>query len=335
MATHISGAKRGGSSASGGYSIRQLPVNLFASVMGITGLSLAWRMAVNLLSLPALPGEVLGWTGLAVFIALISSYAVKFARHPAAVHAEFTHPIMGNFFGTIAIGILLLSAFLFRYSAVISEIVWISGVLLTFTLAYIVVQKFLTSPQKVETTVPPLLIPGVATLDIPVTGSSMPFSWAHEVNLFAFATGSVMALVLVVLIFQRLRHFETLTPASRPVLMVLVAPFGVGFIAYTNLGTIDMLASVLIYFGWFLLLVLTPVIFRSENSFGVAWWAIGFPMAALSIASFRYAEATGGPILLILAELLFGFLALSIGILFVRTLHLVLSGSLWRFESAG
>jgi len=183
--------------------------------------------------------------------------------------------------------------------------------------------------------VPPLLIPGVATLDIPVTGSTMPFGWAHEVNLFAFATGAVMALVLVVLIFQRLRHFETLPPASRPVLMVLIAPFGVGFLAYTNLGAIDMLASVLIYFGWFLLLVLTPVVFRLENSFGVAWWAISFPLAALSIASFRYAEATGGLILMALAGLLFLLLAVSIAILFVRTLHFVLNGSLWRLETSG
>ena len=333
MTTHISKAKPAGGAALR-YSIRQLPINLFASVMGITGLSLAWRMAATLLRLPVLPGEICGWTGLAVFIVLVLSYAVKFARHPAAVHAEFTHPIMGNFFGTIAIGILLLSSFISHYNAEVAEIVWIFGALLTFILAYIVVQKFLTSPQKVETTLPPLLIPGVATLDVPVTGSTMPFDWAHEVNLFAFATGTVMALVLVVLIFQRLRHFETLPPASRPVLMVLVAPFGVGFLAYTNLGQIDMLASVLIYFGWFIMLVLAPVVFRAENRFSIAWWAIGFPLAALSIASFRYAEATGGVILMALAALLFCFLALLISILFIRTLYLVLGGKLWRLESA-
>jgi tellurite resistance protein len=303
--------------------------------MGITGLSLAWRQAASLLAIPALPGEIFGWMGVATFIALAVTYAIKLARHPAAVHAEFTHPVLGNFFGTIAIGLLLISAFIFRYNAAFAEGIWILGTLLTVSLAYVVVQKFLTLPQKGETTLPPLILPGVATLDITVTGAVMPFGWAHEVNLFAFAIGAVMALVLIVLIFQRLRHFDVLPPASRPMLMMLVAPFAVGFLAYTNLKEIDMLASVLIYFGWFLLLVLAPVVFRLENSFGVAWWAISFPLAALSIASFRYAEAVGGGLLMTISTALFAFVAISISIILVRTLHLVLGGSLWRLERAG
>lgn len=334
MASHNAETKHNGK-ASKRYSIKQLPVNLFASVMGITGLSLAWRAAATLLGIPQLPGEIFGWVGLSVFVVLILSYVIKFMRHASAVHAEFTHPVMGNFFGTIAIGILLISSFLSRYSAILGEGVWVFGTLVTFVLAYVVVQKFLTAPQKVETALPPLLIPGVATLDIPVTGASMPFAWAHELNLFAFATGTVLAIVLVVLIFQRLRHFEAVPPASRPVLMVLVAPFGVGFLAYTNLKEIDLLASILIYFGWFLFLVLAPVVFRAKNSFGVAWWAIGFPLAALSLASFRYAAATGEAVLVVLATLLFAFLAISIGILLVRTIHLLLSGSFWHPERVG
>jgi tellurite resistance protein len=321
--------------ASRRHSISQLPINLFASVMGIAGLSLAWREAASLLGIPSLPGEMFGWTGLVIFIVLAVAYAAKLVKHPAAVHAEFTHPVIGNFFGTVAIGLLLLSAFLFRYSAGVAQGMWMVGTLLTFVLAYVVVQKFLTQPQKVETTLPPLIIPGVATLDIPVTGAAMPFDWAPEVNLFAFATGAVMALVLVVLIFQRLRHFDRLPAAARPVLLMLVAPFAVGFLAYTNLRQIDLFASVLLYFGWFLMLVLAPVVFRSENSFGVAWWAISFPLAALSIASFRYAHAAGGTVLIACAALLFAFLAVSIAILLARTLHLVLSGSLLRLERVG
>ncbi len=162
----------------------------------------------------------------------------------------------------------------------------------------------------------------------------MPFGWVHEVNLFAFAIGAVMALVLIVLIFQRLRHFDTLPPASRPMLMMLVAPFAVGFLAYTNLREIDMLAAVLLYFGWFLMLVLAPVVFRLGNSFGVGWWAISFPLAALSAASFRYAEAVGGVFLMMVSVMLFVFVALAISVLLLRTLHLVLSGHLWRVERA-
>ena len=97
-------------------SISQLPINLFASVMGITGLSLAWREATRTIGLPALPGEYVGWLGTSIFLSLALGYAFKWHRHPATVAAEFAHPVQSNFFATVAIGLLLQSAFLNRYS---------------------------------------------------------------------------------------------------------------------------------------------------------------------------------------------------------------------------
>ena len=177
------------------------------------------------------------------------------------------------------------------------------------------VQKFLTTPQKGETMLPPLILPGVATLDVPVTGAAMPFEWAHEVNLFAFAIGAVMALVLIVLIFQRLRHFETLPPASRPMLMMLVAPFAVGFLAYTNLREIDMLAAVLLYFGWFLMLVLAPVVFRPGKQ--LRHCLVGDQLSAGSPVDRQLPLCAGGrrPVLMAVSALLFAFVAVAIGVL--------------------
>ncbi|MBP1873013.1 tellurite resistance protein [Ensifer adhaerens] len=314
-----------------GHTIANLPINLFASVMGLTGLSLAWREAVKVIAVPGIPGELIGWFAAVTFITLAIGYAAKWVRHPAAVATEFRHPVQGNFFATIAVGLLLLSAFFERYSVTASQVVWIIGLILTFTLAYLVATRFLISRENAEHTLPPLLIPGVATLDIAVTGKAMPFAWAHEINVFAFAVGSVIAGIFITLIFARLRHHDPLPLASRPSMMVLVAPFAVGFLAYTNLtGTVDILASVLFYFAFFLMLVLSPIVFRSHVPFSVAWWAISFPLAAFSIAFFRYAEAAGTELLRALAIAMFVFLTGAIGIVFVRTMNEVLSGKLFR-----
>lgn len=181
-------------------SISQLPINLFASVMGITGLSLAWREATRTIGLPALPGEYVGWLGTSIFLSLALGYAIKWRRHPGLVAAEFAHPVQSNFFATVAIGLLLQSAFLNLYSPLLSEVVWTIASALTFALAYVVARGFLGRQQSRDTTLPPLLIPGVATLDIAVTGHAMPFSWAHEVNMLAFSVGSVIAAVFIALI---------------------------------------------------------------------------------------------------------------------------------------
>jgi len=73
----------------------------------------------------------------------------------------------------------------------------------TFALAYVVTKAFLGWQQSRDTTLPPLLIPGVATLDIAVTGYAMPFPWAHEMNKLAFAICSVIAAVFVSLMASR------------------------------------------------------------------------------------------------------------------------------------
>ncbi|MDK1492825.1 C4-dicarboxylate ABC transporter, partial [Sinorhizobium sp. 7-81] len=164
-------------------SISQLPINLFGSVMGITGLSLAWREATHSIGLPGLPGEYIGWLGTFIFLGLAVGYFAKWILHPSHVSSEFSHPIQSNFFATVAIGLLLQSAFLNRYSPLVSQGVWIAASALTFALAYVVTRAFLGRQQSRETTLPPLLIPGVATLDIAVTGHAMPFSWAHEMNM--------------------------------------------------------------------------------------------------------------------------------------------------------
>ncbi|MCV9960476.1 SLAC1 anion channel family protein [Pararhizobium sp. BT-229] len=312
-------------------SISQLPINLFASVMGVTGLSLAWREAAKSIDLLALPGEIIGWFGTLIFLGLTGGYVAKWVRHPSEVASEFAHPVQSNFFATVAIGLLLQSAFLSRYTPALAQGVWIAASALTFALAYAVTIAFLSRQQSRETTLPPLLIPGVATLDIAVTGYAIPFSWAHELNMFAFSIGSVMATVFIALIFGRLRHEDPVPLLARPSLMVLVAPFAVGFLAYTNItGTVDLFATVLFYFALFLLLVLSPMVFRRHIPFSVAWWAISFPLAALSIAFFRYARAVDNAILAILAGVLFVFLAAAIAILLVRTASIVLTGKLFE-----
>ena len=70
-----------------------LPVSLFGSVMGLCGLSLAWRLAATEFGLPAWIGEVLGLVAAGVFVALAVAYAIKCVESPAAVRAEFARTL--------------------------------------------------------------------------------------------------------------------------------------------------------------------------------------------------------------------------------------------------
>ena len=311
-------------------SVRNLPVNLFASVMSLSGLALAWRLAHGKLGVPAFVGEAIGAFAAVVFVLLGLSYLVKLIRHPAAVHAEFHHPIAGNFFGTIVISILLLAAVAEPYSASAAQVIWTVGALATFALCYVVVSRLLKGLVDVTHAAPAWLIPCVATLDIPVAGGHMPMAWAPELNLFAAAIGTVLAVMLLAMIFSRLVHRDPLASAMTPSLMILMAPFPVGFLAYANIVGVDRFAGLLFYFGLFLFLVLAPKVFRRSVKFSAAWWAVGFPVAALVNAAIRYAEFRASTPLWVLAVLLLAGLSVALAVMTVRTVHIALNGNLFR-----
>ncbi|MDN8615136.1 SLAC1 anion channel family protein [Variovorax ginsengisoli] len=315
---------------SGKSSVRNLPVNLFASVMGLSGLALAWRLAHDRFGAPAFVGEAIGAFALGVFVLVALGYLTKLAQHPQAVRAEFQHPVAGNFFGTIAISVLLLSAVVEPYSAAAARATWTIGVLAAFALSFVAVSRLLKGQVDASHAMPAWLIPGVATLDIAVTGGHMPMAWASEINLFAGAVGAVLALVLFAMIVSRLVHRDPLVPAMTPSLMILVAPFAVGFLAYVNIiGGIDRFAALLFYFGLFMFAVVAPKVFRRGIGFSAAWWAIGFPMAALANAALKYADFRASGPHGVLAAVLLGLLSVALAVLTVRTVRSALDGALF------
>lgn len=310
-------------------SVRNLPVNLFGSVMGLSGLSLAWRLAHTNFGVSELVGEAIGALAVGVFLLLAYGYLIKFLKHRDAVLDEFRHPVVGNFFGTITIALLLLSAVVGPYSEVLGQWVWTLGTVLTFVLSFVVVSRLLSGKLNASDAVPAWLIPGVATLDIAVTGANMPMAWADEANFAALAVGTVLALVLYVLIVSRLAQQGPLAKGMLPSLVVLVAPFAVGFLAYTNVfSRVDSFSALLFYFGLFVFLVVVPKVFRRDVPFTPGWWAISFPMAALTSAAIKYSASHDVLPLTGIAIALLSVLTFAIAVLVWRTARIALNGKL-------
>lgn len=302
-------------------STRNLPVNLFGSVMSVAGLALAWRLASKRYGVGIAISDSIGIVALLLFATLAVGYLHKLIRHTAAVRQEFDHPVIGSFFGTIGISILLLSSVVASYSSGAQWLMWGLGVAVTLALSAVMIGRLLNGNAAPASVAPAWLIAGVGSLDIVVTGGSLPGPWAREINLLAAAIGGVSALVFFVLIFSRLVHQAPMADAMRPSKMILMAPFAVGFVAYVNLmQTVDRFAALLFYFGLFLFVIIGWRLVRKPPPFSLSWWAIGFPMAALSSAALSYAGAVGGLGLELLAVTLLIVLSLTIMALAIRSL---------------
>jgi tellurite resistance protein len=310
-------------------SVRYLPISLFGSVMSVAGLALAWRLTGKTYGANPDVSNVIGLIALVLFAVLVLSYLGKLLKYPDVVKHEFSHPVIGSFFGTVGISILLLSSVIGSYSATAQLVVWSIGTVVTLALSMLMISRLLNGNAAPASVVPAWLIAGVGSLDIVVTGGGLTAGWTHEVNLLAAAVGGVSALVFFVLIFSRLVHHEPLAEPMRPSKMILVAPFAVGFIAYVNLvQKVDMFAALLFYFALFLFVIVGYRLIVKPATFSPSWWAIGFPMAALSNAALTYANATGAVVLAWIAMLLLFVLTVAIAALSIRTVHALCTGRL-------
>ena len=91
-------------------SLAYLPVTLFAAVMGVGGLGLAWRRAAVAWGTPMWIATVLVLLAVAVFLLVAILYAVKWLRFPAAARAELRHPVRMAFAPTLTNAILVLAS---------------------------------------------------------------------------------------------------------------------------------------------------------------------------------------------------------------------------------
>jgi tellurite resistance protein len=292
-----------------------LPVALFGSVMGLTGLSVAWRLAALRYPLPGLVADLIGWGALAAFLALAVAYGMKAVTAWPTVVAEFRHPIAGNLFGTVLISLLLLPLVLVRVSPLLAQGVWILAAAGMLVFAVMIVSRWMSSRQQLAHATPAWIVPVVGLLDVPL---------AAPVGLF-------FAVPLFTLVFARLVFEEPLAPAMRPTLMILVAPFVVGFSSYAaTLGRIDAFAEGLFLIGLFVFVILVGLLRDLPRCcpFRVSWWAVSFPAAATAVAALRYAEHAQSGLADALALLLLAFATGLIGALALRTLTGIARGEL-------
>ena len=314
-----------------------LPVGSFGAAMGLSGLCSAWRLAHGLYGAPAWIGEAIGALAVLAFIAVAAAYLVKLARFPQRVAAEWNHPVIGPLFSTIFISLLLLPVVMAPYAPGFAQDVWVLGAFSMACFTTLVVHRWLTGSPAIDHATPSWFVPVVGAINIPAAGMFGDVPAVHEFYLLCVAVGLFFAIVLFTLVFARLVFRPALPPALLPTLAILTAPFGVGFIGYTQtVGDVDLLASLLFYCGVFLFVVVAPVLLRQacRPPFRLAWWSISFPFAALAGAGLRYARATGEPFTFWLGAALLAAVTLAIAWVLAQTLIHLLRGDLLAPEIA-
>lgn len=279
-----------------GDRLANFPITFFATVMGLAGLTLALHLAETRSGWGHAASRVALALTILDFIALSAIYALKALRHRPEVAAEWHHPVKLAFFPAISISLLLIATALRAEAESLALVIWVLGSAAQGGLMLAVISGWIgRRPFQPMHISPAWFIPAVGNVVVPVAGVPLGFI---EVSWLFFSTGLIFWLVLLTLVMNRLIFHDPLPGRLFPTLVILIAPPAVAFLAWLQLNgdTLDAFARVLYYAAiTFAAIVAVQARAFIRLPFALSWWALSFPVAALTLATLRYGELAASP----------------------------------------
>jgi len=274
-------------------STRHFPVQMFASVLGVAGLGLAWREAGQVFGFTLAVGELFLGFAAGFYIAVLGLYGLKAFRHPDAMAEDFTHPVRGCYFSAAGMGLLLLSTAAAPHSLWLAEALWIFGAPVNFAITLAIVSGWMTREFHMHHATPVWFLPIAGNLLAAISGAPLGYV---EIGWMIFAIGVVFWLVLQVVIFYRLLFHEPIEQPLRPTIVIMLAPPALAYIAYQvlaggpTLGALGGFGTMFYGLTLFIAALLTvqiPMLMRLP--FALSNWSYTFPVSALAAAGAIYA----------------------------------------------
>lgn len=309
------------------------PVPLFSSVLGMSGLSMVWSRAQKAWHWQVDFAFSIQCVTVALFTLLIALYIVKILRHPGRVAQEWNHPIQLTFFSAISLGLVLIGTIWSDDAPRFAQAAWSTGVGAHFVFTLIIVRSWVFHTHyELGHVSPAWFVPVVGNIVIPI--AAVRFA-PLEIGWFFFSLGIVFWIVLKTIILFRLIFERALPRAMTPTLFIMIAPPAVAFLAYTGLaGSFDAFARVLYYISLFWLMLLFSVASRFWRlPFYLSAWSYSFPLAAVTLATFKFADMGGYRMFYVLAGGLTVVLSLVMAMLTFCTLRDAVNGELNKVVS--
>lgn len=290
------------SEAKSGRGLAHLPVPLFAAVLGIGGLALAYRRTALVWGGTSSIADALAIVAALLLLGLLTAYAAKWLRHPAAARAELRHPMRMTFVPAITVGTVIVATALAGPAPGLATVLWWIGALGHLVATIVVLHAWTTRPDITTAHVTPAwFIPVVGNVITPLAAPSVG---SIEVAWIAFGVGLGFWIALLPLVgFRLVLGEEPLPVRLRPTLVILIAPPAVAGLSLSVLtGDVGVGVRVL----WAMALAFTALVLLSLRRllaapFGLPWWAATFPLTALASLAVVMASATGSRIYAALA----------------------------------
>lgn len=307
--------------------LKFFPIMMYATVMGMSGLTIMYQKAALWLGFSALIGEVLMAITTLLFGVISVIYITKFLKYSAAVKKEFSHPVRINFFAAVSISMIMLAIIYKEHYPSVAALFWYPGVVLHFYLTMHTISFWINNNQELDHSNPAWFIPIVGNVLIPVAGVGFA---SQGVLLYFFSTGIFFWVILFSILLNRIIFHHQMANKFMPTMFILIAPPAVGFIAYVKIyEVVDTFAMILFNLALFFTFLIA---FMYKNfikiKFFISWWAFVFPLAAMAMSTMLMFHHTQDTPLLLLSYTMIFATSIIISIVIYQTLLHIKKGDI-------
>lgn len=306
-----------------------IPASFFGIVLGLSGLSNAWRAAHAVWGLPVTVADGILVVAFAAWLSVSGLYALKWVWAPASAAQEAEHPVQCCFIGLAGVSTLLIAQGFLTVSRTLAVVLFILGASFTLLFALWRTGILWRGGRSDAATTPVLYLPMVAGGF--VTGTVAAALGWREWGQIAFGAGFFTWLAVESVLLLRLYTAEPMPAPIRPTLGIQLAPPAVGAVSYLAVGpgAPDLVAHMLIGYGILqAMLLLRLSRWIAEQPFGPSYWAFTFGATALAGAMVKLTPADAGGAIAILAPVVFVLANILVIAIAIGTLVLLMRGRL-------
>ena len=203
------------------------PVMMFATVMGLGGLTLVFERLNHVFSFSTIFATTFLIITTALFFITLFTYFLKIIKYKEEVVKELNHPIRINFFAASSISILILSAAFREYSLDISLSFFYFGAILHIFFTYYTIRFWINNNLEIVHSNPAWFIPIVGNLIVPIAGVGFV---DNAILIFYFSIGMFFWIILFSIILNRIIFHNPFAAKFMPTMFILIAPPAIGFI---------------------------------------------------------------------------------------------------------
>ncbi len=271
--------------------LQYFPVMMFATVMGLSGLTIVFRKMSEILTFPTILSTIMMIISSVVFLLIVITYFLKIVKYKEEVKKELVHPIRINFFPAFSISMLLLSVIYRHHIDLVSYFLFLAGSFVHIFFTFYTIKFWINNNIEIQHSNPAWFIPIVGNIIVPIAGVGFVDG---DVLYFYFSIGIFFWIILFAIILNRIIFHHQFAPKFMPTLFILIAPPAIGFVSYIKImGHLDFFAHILYSLGlFFTILVFTMYKNFLNMKFFISWWAFTFPMAAVTLSTILMFEIT-------------------------------------------